>query len=504
MSWSSPDAALELAGEEITTAPTSQIRVSGLCKIGLGADGDSLAEMAVRLDGNAAFEQWCEDTRDAEYSNRNTKARNDSNPPLRLLRDGVQAHACFQCRMLEDPEETRRNTNFRSALKSRLSQRAREQNSNFGVARPGQESSSPTRSTVLERGVPYPATITFCEQGNSHECSSIVQLPSRQYAGARAPNLLDPREFTLFILRCDHIVCQACLLFGFCWWYQNAVCPLCRQELTRTERFYYSHMRIDPDRVLTLNAPNSAPDCALFQQALLVSTAFTTTHKNPILIINQWVCEQFAHMVVTHLENREQVGVHRVQNDARSLTGSASLRAGHESAQSLGYSEAIQNILEVATGALDLLFIDVVFFHSCGAIDIPCTVSVPKLRTAMIRQVREAVETPIVSLYRRFFALELIHAGLNLESSSGEIFEIATGCPDTMMGRAWDLCVEHVDLTVAWLVWRHVTADPEYTDTGQICRAYRGSMTIVDGTKEDSVDREQENRGRKTSGTFVG
>jgi hypothetical protein len=33
------------------------------------------------------------------------------------------------------------------------------------------------------------------------------------------------------------------------------------------------------------------------------------------------------------------------------------------------------------------------------------------------------------------------------------------------MGKAWDVCVELVDLTVGWLVWRHVTADPEYTKT---------------------------------------
>jgi hypothetical protein len=92
-------------------------------------------------------------------------------------------------------------------------------------------------------------------------------------------------------------------------------------------------------------------------------------------------------------------------------------------------------------------------------------VSVPKLNAAMFRCVREAAHEPTVSLCRKSFALELVQASLDFDSSSEDIFEVATTCPGTRMGKAWDLCVELVDLTVAWLVWRHVTADPEYTKT---------------------------------------
>jgi hypothetical protein len=216
-------------------------------------------------------------------------------------------------------------------------------------------------------------------------------------------------------------------------------------------------MMIDIGTIFSVDDSNLPLDPMLLQQALLVSGAFQSSH---VVIITAVTCERYKNMIVALLSDR-------VRNSARhsddGMSDPYTIFSHNERPKPLTlsqHSEAIQNIIPVVDLPVYPFRLPQIFSK-----DIPYLVLVRQLNAAMLRQAREAAKAPIISLCRKSFALDLCLAGLNFDSSNEEMYEKAMTCPGTRMGKAWDVCVELVDLTVAWLVWRHFTADPEYTTT---------------------------------------
>jgi hypothetical protein len=72
-------------------------------------------------------------------------------------------------------------------------------------------------------------------------------------------------------------------------------------------------------------------------------------------------------------------------------------------------------------------------------------VPVTQLKAAMLRQAREAAQEHIVSFCSRWFALELVQAGLHFLSGPEQSFETASNCPGTRMGEACYGCMASVE-----------------------------------------------------------
>jgi len=377
----------------------------------------------------------------------------DSNPPLRLLRQSVVPHVCIKCASTGNAEDVEQNVKFKLALQARLSFGNLDEDSisNLSFIEDNKGKRPLSRPVVLERGVHCAEVLPISQQASNAKYEDAVERPDI-CPESTFPDRLDPLEFPLYMLACDHIVCRACLLYSFNWWYQNAVCPMCKHELVRTGRFYYGHMMVGTSTVLVLPGEDLSLDDDLFHNATEACIAFVEANDKPSIILTTWACELFAHMVSEHLT---------VQYQEDGSACSSEEMTKEALSQSVEFS-SIKHVLEVASETLHLVFQKVVQLH---ARDVPCTVSVTGLKAIMLRHVRKAVEKPIVGICRRLFSPQLVQAGLNFESHPKEIFEVATSCSGTRMGELWRVCEMLVEYTVAWLVWRHVTADPDYTAT---------------------------------------
>jgi hypothetical protein len=350
---------------------------------------------------------------------------------------------------------------FRDVVRLHLASTARKQNSSPVHADLNQHEDDTSLSRPgSERDITDPVAVELLKGGDNPDHGNGDEHESGTSAGISSREGPAPREFPLFILPCDHVVCQVCLLRYFRLWLQNLYCPVCRLELVATKGFYRNNMMIDASTTFSAINPNLALDPMLVQKALLVSRAFESSHEVPMLVVTARTCEKYKDMIVAHLSDRLK-GPDRHSDDGKNEPNTIFSHDERSESRTLPQNnEAFQKILSAVDKALNL-----VFFRPNFSGEVPCRVSVRQPNAAMLRQAREAAKAPIISLCRKSFALELCLAGLNFDSSNEEIFEKATTCPGTRMGKVWDVCVELVDLTVAWLVWRQVTADPEYTKT---------------------------------------
>jgi hypothetical protein len=450
-SW--PDDRPEHTEDEISTSQPSTSELSEPTR-DEGRRIENIAEMAIRLDGNAAFEQWSSD------NSHMFPVMPKSNPPLRPLTKGVKEHECFKCAKFSNPEEMKRYLIFRDALRSRLTSDAQKQDSyqvHAGTT-PQEDNTSPSRPVIFEQGMAYPIAKGQHGEDNRPEDESTDEDEFDTSIGSFSSQRPDSREFPLFTLACDHIGCQACLLFNFEWWYQNLVCPICLREVTRTEGFYHDNMTLNIYTVLLVWTFEPPPqEFQFFQRALQVSKAFVSTYEAPTIGITAFACDVFKNLTLYHLLDRVHVAEGQPDDEQGHGGGNDSYEERSDFPILPQHSKTIQDILGAVSGAFHGFFAHHVGLDSGD--DVPGMVSVTQLKAAMLGHVREAAREPIIILCRKPFALELVQAGLKFDSSPEEIFKVATTCPRTRMGKARDLCVELVELTVAWLVWRHVTAD---------------------------------------------
>jgi hypothetical protein len=109
-SW--PDDIQECTESDNATSPRSASELPKPTGDGEGTCVENIEEMAIRLEGNPAFEQWCLVNSHTDVGMRNARAATKSNPPLRLLEGSVKGHKCFKCADFDDPEETKEHMEF--------------------------------------------------------------------------------------------------------------------------------------------------------------------------------------------------------------------------------------------------------------------------------------------------------------------------------------------------------------------------------------------------------
>ncbi|CAE7219691.1 hypothetical protein PTT_11480 [Pyrenophora teres f. teres 0-1] len=440
------------------TVPPNSSRKEAKAQIRKFISTKPRTDRAIKLAGNVAFERWYDNNNDAEQSAGDDCNRNDAsttknpNPPLRLLRQSAGPHMCIKCASTVDVKDVQQNDDFRLALQARLSLGDPDQvsSSNLSTVENNQELSL-SRSVVLERGVHYAEALSMYQPGTNANQEANEEHPNIG-PESKVPNRLDPQAFPLYMLACDHIICRACLLYNFSWWHQNAVCPMCQHELVKTGHFYYRNMMADKTTVLALPSEDSSLDDKLFHKAMDVHNAFVKANDKPFIILTTWACELLAHIVAEHLMTQYQEGG----------SGHSSKDMTHEALSQSVQSSSVKHVLEIASETLHISFQKLFRLH---AKDVPCIVSATGLKATMLRHVRKAVQEPIACICRRLFSRELVQAGLKLDSLPREIFQVATIRDGTRMGELWRVCEMFVEYTVAWLVWRHVTADPDYTAT---------------------------------------
>jgi hypothetical protein len=110
-----PTDARKLAGRYPRMYRKRQCNITTLCQRVAQTDRrwvENIEEMAIRLEGNPAFEQWCLVNSHTDVGMRNARAATKSNPPLRLLEGSVKGHKCFKCADFDDPEETKEHMEF--------------------------------------------------------------------------------------------------------------------------------------------------------------------------------------------------------------------------------------------------------------------------------------------------------------------------------------------------------------------------------------------------------
>ncbi|KAA8612645.1 hypothetical protein PtrSN002B_007511 [Pyrenophora tritici-repentis] len=416
----------------------------------------SMASMAIKLAGNITFEQWYDNSK-AElqsggatwYYDSNDSPTMNSNPPLRLLRQSIGPHMCMKCTSVVDTKEVKQNSDFRLALQARLSSGYLDEvfASNSSTIKINQELPL-SRSVVLEKGVRYVKALPMCQPGTKADQNNDEEH-TNVGPESKLPNRLNPQEFPLYILACDHIICQACLVYNFDTWYQNAVCPMCRHELLRTGRFYFGNMMVDQSAALVVGRAAAFFDDGLLHKAIEVYTASFKANDKSSIILTTWGYEQVAHGVAAYLETKYPAGYYG--HSSKYMTDEALSRSVQ--------SSSVKHVLDIAHS------INLQKLIRLHAMSVPCLVSVTGLKATMLRLVRQAVQEPIADICRRLLSEELIDAGFGLDLSSEEILEVATTLDGTQMKELWRVCEMFVEYTVAWLVWRHVTLDPDYVAT---------------------------------------
>jgi len=333
-------------------------------------------------------------------------------------------HVRIKCASTGNAEDVEQNIKFRPALQARLSFGNLDEDSasNLSVIEDHNEKRPLSRPVILKRGVHCAEVLPMYQRASNAKYEDAKEHPDT-CPESTYPDRLDPWGFPFYMLACDHIVCRACLLYSFNWRYQNVICPMCKHELVRTERFYYEYMMVGTSTVLALPGEDSSLDDDLFHNAMEVCIAFVRANDKPSVVLTTWTCELFAHMVSEHItvQYQEYGSIHSSDEMAKEVLS-----------QSVEYS-SIKHVLEVASETLHLVFQKLLQLH---ARDVPCTVLITGLKAIMLRHIRKAVEEPIVA-----FVVNCSHRSLFKPVSTLTVIQRRySRLRQAVMGLRWENC----------------------------------------------------------------